>query len=44
MHANHVDPDADDPRPVRDDASTLNDMRLAARGDATRARVGVAAR
>ena len=33
MHANHVDPDADDPRPVRDDASTLNDMRLAARGD-----------
>lgn len=33
MHANHDDPVADDSRPVRDDAATLNDMRLAAFGD-----------
>lgn len=33
MHANHDEPVADDSRPVRDDAATLQDMRLAAFGD-----------
>lgn len=33
MHANHDGPVADDSRPTRDDAATLDDMRLAAFGD-----------
>lgn len=33
MHANHDGPVADDSRPLRDDAASLDDLRLAAAGD-----------